>query len=213
MTGEIVNIGTIALAACTFFFVAGTVAAQERMPPIPADKMNPEQKQAVQAIVSGPRGSLPNVFVPLERSPRLLLPLQQVGEYLRFQSKLPGNVREFVILLTARLWTQQYEWNAHYPIALKEGIPKGVIEAIAEGRRPTGMTEEQDAAYNLWSELQQNKSVSDPTYARAVDKFGEQGIVDIVGLAAYYTTLAMFSNTARIPLAPGDKPQLSLFPK
>ena len=207
------NIGTIAFAACTFLFVAGTVAAQDRMPPIPADKLNPEQKQAVQTIVSGPRGSLPNVFVPLERSPRLLLPLQQVGEYLRFQSKLPGNVREFVILLTARLWTQQYEWNAHYPIALKQGIPKDVIEAIAEGRRPNGMTEEQDAAYNLWSELQQNKSVSDPTYARAVEKFGEQGVVDIVGLAAYYTTLAMISNTARIPLDPGDRPQLSLFPK
>ena len=136
-----------------------------------------------------------------------------VGEYLRFKSVLPPRLSEFVILLTARHWTQQYEWDTHYDIALKAGLKQDIATAIANGRRPTGMAEDEEILYDLCAELQHNQSVSDDTYNRALSKFGEHGIIDSVGIVAYYTSLAMFMNTARTPLPPGKALPLAPFPR
>jgi 4-carboxymuconolactone decarboxylase len=117
-----------------------------------------------------------------------------------------------VSLLTARQWTQQYEYDAHQPLALKAGLNQEIISAITEGRRPTGMAADEEIVYDFCSELRQNHSVSDATYARAVSKFGEQGVIDMTGLVGYYTTLAMIMNVARSPLPEGKKAPLAAFP-
>jgi 4-carboxymuconolactone decarboxylase len=114
-----------------------------------------------------------------------------------------------------RDWTQQFEWTAHYSRALKSGLKQETINAIAEGRRPAGMPEDEEIVYNFWTELNQNKSVSDATYARAVAKFGEGGVVSITALNGYYTMLAMVLNVSRPPILPENAqvPQLSPLPK
>ena len=116
-----------------------------------------------------------------------------------------------VILITARGWTQQYEWSAHAPLALNAGLKQGIITAIAEGRRPAAMAEDEAAAYDLCDEIDRNKSVSDATYARVVNRFGEEGVVEIVGLKGYYTMLAMLMNMSRTQ-APDGKLPLQEFP-
>ena len=91
-----------------------------------------------------------------------------MGDYLRYKSALPPRLSEFVILLTAREWTQQYEWNAHYPIAVKAGVKREILDAIADGRRPSGMSDEETILYEFCRELHHDKAVSDATYcARA----------------------------------------------
>ena len=105
-----------------------------------------------------------------------------MGDYLRYKSALPPRLSEFVILLTAREWTQQYEWNAHYPIAVKAGIKREILDAIAEGRRPSGMSDEETILYEFCRELHHDKFVSDATYSRALKAFGEQGVVDTIGI-------------------------------
>ena len=109
-------------------------AAQDRMPPIPADKMTDAQKKAAAELAAGPRGAYSSrgPFVPLVRSPELMSRVQKVGEYLRYGSSLPQKLVEMTVLMTARRWTQQFEWNAHYPLALKVGLKKDVADAIAE---------------------------------------------------------------------------------
>ncbi len=135
--------------------------------------------------------------------------VRALGDYMRFRSALPPRLSEFVILLTARQWTQNYEWNAHEPIARQAGLSPAIIAAIAEGRRPDGMAEDEDTLYTLLDELRRTQAVSDATYARAVKVFGEQGVVDALGISGYYTLLAMVMNTARTPLPPGAKPALA----
>ena len=193
--------------------VVSGAAAQDRMPPIPMDKMTEAQKKAAQELIAGPRGAVFGPFVPLLRSPELLSPLQKAGLYLRFNSALGPKLNEFVILLTARLWTAQYEFDAHQPLAVKAGLKPEIVTAIAEGRRPLGMAEDEEIAYDFWTELQHNRSVSDATYARAVKKLGEQGVIDLIGLTGYYTTISMVLNVARTPLAEGKKPPLASFPR
>jgi len=118
-----------------------------------------------------------------------------------------------VILITAREWSQAYEWNAHQPLAVKGGLNPEIAKAIAEGRRPTGMAEDEEVLYDFVTELLQNHSVSDPTYARAMAKFGEKAVLDTIGLMGHYSLIAMVLNTARTPVPPGGPPRLEPFPR
>ena len=76
---------------------------------------------------------------------------------------------------------QQYEWNVHHAEAMKAGIDPKIAQAIADGRRPDGMTDDETLLYDFCLELQRNRSISDPTYARMVARFGEKGVMDTVG--------------------------------
>jgi 4-carboxymuconolactone decarboxylase len=186
--------------------------AQDRFPAMPADKMTDVQKKVVADIVSGPRGHFVGPFVPLLRSPELENRLQKVGEYLRYSAAIGRRNTEFVILITARSWSQQFEWGQHAPIAETEGVQREKIAAIADGRRPANMSDEEDMLYNFADELLHNKTVSQPTFDRVKAKFGEQGVIDMTGLMGYYTTLAMIMNVAQTPGEAGA-PRLPVFPR
>jgi 4-carboxymuconolactone decarboxylase len=173
------------------------VATDDRMPPIPAEKMTPEQKKAAEEFAAGRGYSARGPFAVMLRSPEVMLRAKAMGDYLRFRNVLPKRVSEMVILITAREWTQQYEWAYHYRIALEEKLDRAVIEAIAEGRRPDKMQEDEAVAYDFSTELHRRRSVSDATYARALKLFGEQGVIDLVGISGYYTFNAMMMNVAR----------------
>src|SRR5208283_1742115 len=187
--------------------------AQDRMPAIPLEKMNDLQKKYAEEIIKGPRGALYGPFVPLIRSPELMDRAQRMGEYLRFKSAIGNKLSELVILVVARQWTQQVEWYIHEPIAIKAGIKPEVVQAIAEGRRPTGMPEDEEIVYDFCIELHANKSISDATYNRALASFGEQGIMDMLGINGYYTFLAMIMNGTRTAVPDGKPAPLQAFPK
>jgi 4-carboxymuconolactone decarboxylase len=193
--------------------IASIAVAQDRLPPIPADKVTAEQKEFVKEF-QAVRGREPfGPFVPLMRSPDLMVRASAMGEYLRYRTSLPPRLSEFVILFTAREWTQQYEWNVHHADAMKAGIDPKIAQAIADGRRPEGMSDDEMLLYDFCLELQRNRSISDPTYARMVARFGEKGVMDTVGLVGYYSLLGMVLNTARTPVPQGVKPPLVPMPR
>ena len=197
-------------------FVIGSGAgarayAQDRMGPIPKDQLTEQQAKALAEFVAA-RGQPTGPWTVMLRSPEVMSRARALSDYLRYQSILPGWLREFVILMTARQWSQSYEWNSHYKLAVDEGLSAEVARAIAEGRRPESMVEEEAILYDFCMELQRNQSVSDATYARALERFGEQGIVETVSLMGYYTMISMVLNTARTPLPAGVKPALPAFP-
>jgi 4-carboxymuconolactone decarboxylase len=184
----------------------------ERLAPIPHDQLTPIQQQAAQAIIDGPRGALYGPFVPLLRSPELMEHAQRLGEYLRYRSAIGTRLSELAILVTARHWNQQVEWAIHAPIAAQEGIGADVIGAIAHGRRPEGMADDEAVVYGFCVELQRDRQVSDATYAAALARFGEQGVVDLMGLCGYYTLLAMVMNGARTAAPPSPAAPLPDLP-
>jgi 4-carboxymuconolactone decarboxylase len=203
---------TLLLCVLVTLSLAATTAAQDRMPEIPADKMTPEPKKAADEFAAGRGTPVFGPFVPLLRSPEVMLRAKAMGDYLRYKSVLPPKLNEFVILITARQWTWNYEWATHAPIALKAGLSPEIAKAVADGRRPTGMSEDEDIVYEFSTELHRNQSVSDATYQRALAKFGEQGVMDMLGVNGYYTFLAMVLNTARTPLPKGASPALAPWP-
>jgi 4-carboxymuconolactone decarboxylase len=170
---------------------------QDRMPPLSPAELSPAQRAAIAAFEASRRSTPEGPWIPLLRSPELMPRVSGLGEYLRYKTCLPPRLSEFLILLTARHWTQQFEWQIHGPIALASGVPKDTFAAIAEGRRPPGMTHEEALLHSLFTELISNKRVSDATYAALVESFGERGVVDAVGVIGYYSLLAMIMNTAQ----------------
>ena len=206
------TISRLAIAALVLLALTAGARAQERMKPIPKDKLTDAQKKAA-AEFEAARGALTGPWAVMLRSPEMINRARGLSDYLRFKSSLPPRLSELVILITAREWAQQYEWNSHHPLALKGGLDPAIAKAVAEGRRPEKMADDEAILYDFCIELHHNHSVSDATYARAVAKFGEQGVVDAVGLSGWYTLVAMVLNTARTPLADGIAPPLPPLPR
>jgi 4-carboxymuconolactone decarboxylase len=186
--------------------------APERMPMIPEGKMTPAQKEAAAELAAGPRGEVKGPFVAFLRSPELMRRVQKVGEYIRFVCPLDKRINEFAAIIAARHWNQQFEWWAHYRQAVEAGLKRDIADAVAEGRRPTGMAEDEEIVYELLTEALNNKGVSDATYARTVAKFGEQGLIDILAVAGYYAMLAMVMNVARTAVPDGSPLPLPALP-
>jgi len=191
---------------------AASVRAQERMPPIPPDQMTDAQKKIVADMVSSPRGRLPPPMVPMLRSPDLMTRIGGLGDHILFHNSLNPKIFEQTVLMVARQWTQQFEWRHHYPLALKAGVKQDTVDAIAEGRRPPGLDEQESAAYDFATELLVNKSVSDPTYARFLGKFSEENVMDMVGTLGFYTSISMVINVDRTPIEEGTAPLLKPLP-
>ena len=175
----------------------------ERLPPIADAELTEAQREAAAAFKEGRGYAVHGPFAVMLRSPEVMLRAKAMGDYLRFRNVLPRRVSEMVILITAREWTQQFEWAYHYRHAMEAGLASAIADAIGEGRRPEGMDEDEATAYQFAIELHRHKSVSDATYARAVALFGERGVIDLTGICGYYSLLAMMMNVARTP-APAD---------
>jgi 4-carboxymuconolactone decarboxylase len=185
-------------------------APVERMPPIAAAAMSPAQRQAAESLAAGPRGGVKGPFIPLLRSPELMDRLQRVGEYLRFGSALAPRISELAILITARHWTQQFEWGVHVPLAIEAGVAPPTVAALAQGRHPPALPPDEAAAYRFGEELLRTRGVSDATYQSALEAFGEQGVIDLIGILGYFTTVSMVMNVART--RPPGEPELAPFP-
>ena len=171
----------------------------ERMPPIPDDAMNDVQRAAADALRAGPRKGVKGPFIPLMRSPELMSRLQRVGEYLRFDSSLPPRLSEFATLVVARAWTQQFEWAVHAAAAARAGTSAATIAALREGRRPADMSEDEALVHDFCSELLAHHGVSDATYAAALARLGERGVVDLTALAGYFLMVSWVLNVAHTP--------------
>jgi 4-carboxymuconolactone decarboxylase len=179
--------------------------AEDRLPTIPPAQYSPEQKQAAAEFEAVRKVPVFGPFEPLMYSPAVMSEARAMGDYLRYKSAIGNTLSELAILLTAREWTQDFEWSVHYPIALKAGIRQDTADAIAEGRRPAALSADEAIVYDYAMELLKNKQVSNLTFERAKTRFGAKGVVDMTGIVGYYTFLAMQLNAAQYPPAKDAK--------
>ena len=184
----------------------------DRFPPLTYERMTPEQKALTDHILAGERATMSGPFNVLLRSPEMGDLAQKFGAQMRFHSSLPRKLNEFAIILTARSWSSQFEWYAHRRYALDAGLSAGIIDAVAGGKRPSGMQPDEEAVYNFCQELLNTKNVSDATFQAAIGKLGERGVVDLIGVMGYYHLVSMLLNVDRYPLPDGVKPELMPIP-
>jgi 4-carboxymuconolactone decarboxylase len=184
------------------------VLVGDRFKPLKYDEMSPEQKTMIDHLFAGERQGARGPFNVLLRSPEVGDLAQQFGGSMRFHTALPKDVSETIIIMTGRFWMAQYEWTAHKAAALQSGVKPAIVDAIANGKRPTGMSPQMEVSYNFIDELLTTHQVTDATFAAAKETYGEKGIVDMMGLSGWYCLVSMALNVDRYPLAQGAQPEL-----
>jgi 4-carboxymuconolactone decarboxylase len=193
-------LGLVATVAAAPFAHAEDIA---RFPPLKTEELTPPQNAFADRLTAPPRnGKVTNPpYRAYVRSPELADQLISLADYVRYKTSLPPRLSEMAILITARQWTAQYEWYAHYPQAMKGGLDPKVAEAIANGERPQGMKDDETALYDLATSLYRDRKVTDAIYKAALDKFGERGIMDMIGIMGFYdiTSMTLITMQAGVP--------------
>jgi 4-carboxymuconolactone decarboxylase len=180
-----------------------------RFPQLTPEQLGPEQQRVAEEILKVSSGGLGGPYNFLLRSPVLADRILKLADYLRFNTSVPRRLNEMAILIQARLWTAQYEWWAHHPLALKAGLDPAIAEALKEGKRPAAMQQDEAAVYDFCVELSKRQHVSDATFARAKALLGEQQIVDLVALTGFYAQVSMVLNVAEAQIPKGGTPPLA----
>ena len=180
----------------------------DRFKPLTFDEMNAAQRTMIEHLLSGPRKGTGGPFNVLLRSPEMGDVVQEFGAKMRFGSSLPPKLNEMAIIIVGRHWTSHYEWYAHRTAAAQAGLNESIIQAIAQGRRPASMDADETIIYNFATELLNTKQVGDANFKAVKDRFGERGVVDLIGVMGYYQLVSMLLNVDRHPLPAGVKQEL-----
>lgn len=181
----------------------------DRLPPLNPEQWSAEQRRCAEEVIAGPRGALIEPFIPMLRSPELCTHAQRMGEYLRYRSAIGLRLSELAILITARHWNQQVEWAIHAPIAEREGISRAVTEAIDQRREPPYERADERLVHAVVRQTLEQRRVDDATWQEAVKTWGEQGAIDLLGIAGYYTLLSFVMNGAQTPPPLGQDRRLT----
>lgn len=180
-----------------------------RFPPIVPEDRTEAQRKLAADIASGPRGGVRGPFIPLMHHPQLAGHVQALGGFLRYGTSISHALVELAILVIARRWTCQFEWFAHAPLGLKAGLKPSLVEAIARGEKPAGMSADEEVMFDAASEIVATGRLSDSAFELSAQQFGRTGVLEIIGLCGYYSMLAFVLNVSDDPLPEGAPPPLA----
>jgi 4-carboxymuconolactone decarboxylase len=171
----------------------------DRFKPLTYEEMTPEQRKMTDNILGGERGSMHGPYNVMLRSPEMGDLAQKFGAHIRFYSSLSKKLNELAILMTARAWKSPFVWYIHRKFGIAAGLNAHTIDSMATGQRPD-MEPDETIVFEFCEELLNTRRVSDATYAKTKERFGERGIVDLIGVMGYYQLVSMLLNVDRYPL-------------
>jgi 4-carboxymuconolactone decarboxylase len=143
-------------------------------------------------------------------SPPVALAMQPLNHYLRRDSGIPRPVRELSILVVARELDSQFEWTAHEPEALKEGISREVVDIVKHRRPADHLPETEAVVIALGREIFRDHRVTPEIYARALALFGRRMLVDLVSVMGNYAATAALLCAFDMQVHAGTEPLLPM---
>lgn len=170
--------------------------------PDPLDDLGPEARRVYDKI-SARRGAIRGPFAPLMHHPPLAERIADLGEFLRFGSTLPGDVRELAILIVARAVAQPFEWFAHEPIARREGLPDDVIARVRASQDLSALAPRYARAARAVQHVLAFESIPQPLQDGVRAEFGLSGLIELVGLVGHYRLIAGVLFAFEVPLPEG----------
>jgi 4-carboxymuconolactone decarboxylase len=186
-------------------------ASLSRLPLLERHELDAEGQQHYDTVVSPQSRTLVGLRGPSGiwlHSPKLAGFLRAANQYLRFETALDRRLTELAILVTARELDNQFEWAAHEPAALAEGLDAKIVEVVKR-RRPVGRLGKREAVIIAFGrELFRKRKLSSATFARAVALFGRRGVLELAALMGNYAMTAVILDTVDQQLHPGQKPLL-----
>jgi 4-carboxymuconolactone decarboxylase len=166
-------------------------------------ELDEAQRRVWDDVVAGPRHAVPPPAHVWLNSPGLADHAHKLGAHVRFGTDFSPRLTEIAILVTARYWTAQFEWQAHVRLARQAGLAEEVIAAIAERRTPVFTDPDEQLVYDFCSTFYRNHGVDDGLFEKVKQRFGERGLVDLTGLIGYYSFVSVTLNVFEVPVPPG----------
>ena len=177
----------------------------KRFPQLTLETVDPQARALAEEIVKISSVGIAGPYNVMLRSPVFADRMKRLLDYLRFNTSLPTRLNEFAILIQGRLWTSQVEWYAHYPLALKAGLPASVADDLKANMRPRGMQPDEELVYDVCMTMAREHRISDDLFNKAKAMLGEQQLVDLVAVSGTYVTVAMLLSLGE-ETPPADKP-------
>ena len=175
-----------------------------RIAPPQTGTLSPEQKKVFDDIASGPRGEVVGPLSIWLQRPQLADRAQKLGQYCRYESSLPPRLSELAILVTARIWDAEFEWQSHEEPARSAGLDEQIIAALAENRKPRFGREDEAVVYDVSRVLNIERTISADLYQRAETLLGKDCLVDLIGVLGYYALISMTIKAFDVDPIDGD---------
>jgi len=175
----------------------------ERLHPISYADLPNEVKPLADDILKVSSAALGGPYNALLRSPEMARRCFDFLDYLRFRTSVNKRLNEFAILIQARISNAQYEWWAHEIIARKAGLSDEVMNDLRECKRPSAMQDDERLVYDYCIQLSLNHRVPDALWQEAVDKMGEQAVIDLTVLSGTYVMVSMLLNATQVGIPNG----------
>jgi len=150
------------------------------------DEQRPVAEEIIKTIgqLGGPYGAWIN-------RPELARRIHHLSNYFRADAAIPDKLRLLAVLVTIRHWGADFPWSAQVPQALAAGLPQATVAAIGEGKMPSITDLDEEAVYQVASELLERRTLSDATYRRALDRLGQGVLTELVALVGHFTTVSL----------------------
>ena len=174
-----------------------------RLEPLPEEQWDPRTRELLAAAPHDPEGGIPNIFTTLVRHPDLYERFMPFGGQLLGGGRLPGDVRELLILRTAWNTGSRYEWGRHLPLARAAGVTDADIDRLGEGPEAPGWTDLRRHLIRAADELHRVATLSDATWEGLAAHFDEAELIEIAMLVGQYHIVAFFLNATGVELEPG----------
>jgi 4-carboxymuconolactone decarboxylase len=176
-----------------------------RLPEIDETKISAEQRSIYDAIIRV-RGHMRGPFAVWLRNAELCENTLKLQEMFASRVKLERRLLELMILVAARMAGAQYAWFIHEPHARKFGVSPEIIQDIRERRTPSFTRQDERLVYDITLELNTTRSLSESSYQRGMETFGEQAMVELVSAIGFYSMVAMTLNAFAVSVPGGKDP-------
>jgi len=177
-----------------------------RVADVAPEDMTVEQKRVYQEIGGVREGLVRGPFPIWLRNPEIADHANRLGNALRLGGKLDRRLFEIMVLVVARYWSAQYEWFVHEKAGLEAGLTQTVVDAIRTRSAPDFAREDERLVYDTITELNETRTLSQPTYDRAVAAFGQDLLIELITAAGFYIMVAMTLNAFDAPVPDGKRP-------
>lgn len=177
-----------------------------RVPDVAPEDMTVEQKRVYQEIGGAREGLVRGPFAIWLRNPEIADHANRFGNALRLGGKLDRRLFEIMVLVVARHWSAQYEWFVHEKAGLEAGLTQAVVDAIHTRCAPEFVREDERLVYDTINELNETRTLSQPTYDCALAALGLDLLIELIAGAGFYTMVAMTLNTFDAPVPGGKRP-------
>ena len=184
---------------------------RSRLPQLKREQLDEHGKRVYDSVLDPKRPTLAGFQGPAGiwlHSPKVGEPVREFNRILRTEVPLEPRLRELAILVTARELDNQFEWTAHEPVAVKEGLDPKILEVVKHRKPLPAMPEKEAAIIRFGRELIRDRKVRSDTYAGIVKLFGQTGTVNLAALMANYALTAVMLTAFDQQLHAGQKPLL-----